>query len=74
MTTGSKWKQIHVKGEGRTSLEHGSKLHVIMNRAPYEMVARVNHQNRETVHMMKVQNDLELEHMRCMEPVAQRGV
>jgi len=55
MTTGSKWKQIHVKGEGRTSLEHGSKLHVIMNRAPYEMVAMVNHWNSETVHVMSLE-------------------
>jgi len=52
MTTGSKWKQIHVKGEGCTNLEHGSKLHVITDRALYEMVARVNCWNSETVHMM----------------------
>ena len=52
MTTGSKWKQIHVKGEGHTSLEHGSKLHVIKDGAPYEMVARVNRWNSETIHMM----------------------
>ena len=53
MTTGSKWKQIHVKREGHTSLEYRSKLHVkreghtsleyrsklhvIMNRTLHEM-------------------------------------
>ena len=28
VTTGSKWKQIHVKWDDCTGLEHGSKLHV----------------------------------------------
>jgi len=55
MTTRSKWKQIHVKGEGCTSPEHGSKLHVITNRALYEIVARVNRQNSETIHVMSLE-------------------
>jgi len=37
MTTRSKWKQIHVKGEGCTSPEYRSKLHVITDGAPHEM-------------------------------------
>jgi len=44
VTTGSKWKQIHVKWDDCTGLEHGSKLHVIMDGAP---VAKVNCQNSE---------------------------
>ena len=41
-----------MKGKGCTSPEHGSKLHVIMNGAPYEIVARVNCQDSETIHVM----------------------